>query len=301
MNGSLSNLKTDDWHEVPFVLRCARGVMKMANLPLGALLAQKRKEHGFTQQELAGRLNVSFQAVSKWENNQTYPDVELLPALASILDTTVDALLGYTPQITEYERRYTGNAYYWGLKPNSLCYEILKLKPPIHPLRVLDIGCGEGKDAVFLARNGYEVTGIDAAQTGIDKARKLAAQYGVRADFCQADMVDYPLGMYDIVFSSGFLHYLPLRKRRPFLDALKAHTAPGGLHVMNVFVPKPFLEPPPDQEESEKNCEAWKSGELFTYYHDWSFERMEETIFDCDSGGIPHQHCMDIMIAQKPE
>lgn len=278
------------------------GVTEMTSLPLGAMLVRKRKEHGFTQQELARRLNVSFQAVSKWENNQAYPDVELLPELASILDTTVDALLGYAPQMTDYERRYTGSAYYWGLKPNTLCYEILKLRPPVQPLSVLDIGCGEGKDTVFLARNGYEVTGIDAAQTGIDKARRLAAQCGVRADFCQTDMTDYPLArMYDVMFSSGVLHYLPLRKRQSFLDALKAHTAPGGIHVMNVFVQKPFLAPPPDREESEKNCEGWKSGELFTYYHDWRFERMEETVFNCDSGGIPHQHCMDIMIAQKPE
>lgn len=274
----------------------------MTNLPLGAMLARKRKEHGLTQQELAGQMNVSFQAVSKWENNQAYPDVELLPELASILDTTVDALLGFTPRITDYEHRYDGSAYYWGLMPNTLCYEILKRKPPVQPLRVLDIGCGEGKDAVFLARNGYCVTGIDAAQAGIDKAQRLAAQCSVQADFCLADMTDYLLtGLYDVVFSSGVLHYLPLRKRRPFLDALKAHTAPGGLHVMNVFVQKPFLAPPPDQEESERNSEGWKSGELFTHYHDWRFERMEEVVFDCDSGGIPHQHCMDIMIVQKPE
>lgn len=269
----------------------------MAHLPLGAMLAQKRKELGLTQHELANRLNVSFQAVSKWENNLAYPDVELLPELAVILSTTVDALLGHQARLTEYDSRYDAPSFYWGLRPNELCYEILKRKPC--PCRVLDIGCGEGKDAVFLARNGYQVTGFDASKSGLDKAMRLAAQGGVSVDFFQANLLDYQLKRdYDVIFSSGVLHYLPEKARRPFIDQLKAHTPPGGLHVLNVFVEKPFLAPPPDREESEK---IWKSGELFTCYHDWKFLRMDEVIFECHSGGTPHKHCMDIMIAEKTE
>ena len=44
---------------------------------------------------------------------------------------------------------------------------------------------------------------------------------------------------------------------------------------------------------------SWYSGELFGYYHDWLFHMCREEIFDCNSGGIPHQHCMDTLIAQK--
>ena len=42
-----------------------------------------------------------------------------------------------------------------------------------------------------------------------------------------------------------------------------------------------------------------KSGELFMLYHDWKLHKTEEIIFNCNSGGIPHQHCMDIMIAER--
>ena len=45
----------------------------------------------------------------------------------------------------------------------------MKLRPPVKPLKVLDIGCGEGKDAVFLARNGYSVTAFDLSEAGIEK------------------------------------------------------------------------------------------------------------------------------------
>lgn len=43
----------------------------------------------------------------------------------------------------------------------------------------------------------------------------------------------------------------------------------------------------------------WRSGELQGLYHDWLFHAGDEIIFDCDSGGVPHQHCMDILIAEK--
>ena len=56
-------------------------------------LAARRRELGLTQEQLAKRMNVSPQAVSKWENS-SYPDTELLPALAAALGTSLDALFG---------------------------------------------------------------------------------------------------------------------------------------------------------------------------------------------------------------
>lgn len=60
---------------------------------VGNFIMNKRKELEMTQQQLADKLNISFQAVSKWENGTTYPNVELLYDLAVALDTTVDELL----------------------------------------------------------------------------------------------------------------------------------------------------------------------------------------------------------------
>jgi len=63
------------------------------NETLGSRITQKRKALGFTQEELAEKLSVSAQAVSKWENDLSCPDITLLPTLAKILSTTVDELL----------------------------------------------------------------------------------------------------------------------------------------------------------------------------------------------------------------
>ena len=270
---------------------------------IGETITQKRKSLGLTQQKLAEKLNVSYQAVSKWENGTTYPDVTMLPQIAGILNISIDALLGYPARsATKYDERYDGDQYYWGLTPNNLCYEIMRIKPPIKLYKVLDIGCGEGKDAVFLARNGYNVTAFDISEQGLSKAQKLADKCGVKIDIFKADIRDYRLKEeYDIIFSSGVFYYIPQELRESIIANLKSHTSKGGINVINVFVEKPFIPLPPDIEESELIAGDWKSGELLMYYHDWLFRKNEERIFDCNSGGVPHKHCMDVMIAEKIE
>lgn len=267
---------------------------------LGSVIMNKRKQMGYTQQALADRLHVSFQAVSKWENGTNYPDVDLLPAIASVLGTSVDALLGYRPAgNADYENRYRTEGFYWGLAPNNLCYEVMKLRPPVKPLKVLDVGCGEGKDAVFLARNGYIVTAFDVTEAGVEKGKALAERCGTYVDFFQADVADHRLSdHYDIILSSGVFHFIRPEDRADIVEDLKSHTNENGLHAINVFVEKPFLAVPPGKKNGVDRF-RWKSGELFVHYHDWMLHKVEEVTFDCNSGGVPHRHCMDVMIAEK--
>lgn len=263
---------------------------------ISEMIKKRRKILGYTQQELAGRLNISSQAVSKWENGVALPDLGLMPSLAQVLETTVDGLLGYQGvSASKYDERYQGEEYYWGLNPNHLCYELMKLKPPTKPYRVLEIGCGEGKDAVFLARCGYRVTAFDESQAGIDKALLLAEKNGVQVHFFKANALDYQIeGKYDIIYSSGFFDYLTDNVKEEFTAMLKEHTVDGGLNVINAFVDKPFMKKKEGQQRT-----PWRSGELFTCYYDWLFHKCDEVIFDCNSGGVPHQHCMDVLIAEK--
>lgn len=275
----------------------------MDGLKTGEVIGKKRRELGLTQNQLAGMLNVSFQAVSKWENGTAYPDIVLLPKLAAALRTTVDALLGYRSSVAaDYDSRYSGEEYYWGLNPSRMCYEMMQLLPPVRPYRVLDIGCGEGKDAVFLAKCGYAVTAFDLSEPGLEKARRLAERNRVEVNFFRGDILDFrPEREYDMIFSSGVFHFLPEGAREEFCESLKTHTAAGGLNVLNVFVKKPFITRAPDATRDEKKRAHWRSGELMGYYHDWLFHVCREVVFDCNSGGTPHRHCMDTIIAQKTE
>ncbi len=267
----------------------------------GEFISKKRRELGITQNRLAQSLNISFQAVSKWENGTAYPNIELLPKLAAALNTTVDALVGYSGAAADYDNRYRDEGYYWGLRPNVICYDIMKLLPPIKPYRILDIGCGEGKDAVFFAKCGYNVTALDISEIGLDKAKRLAEHNRVNVNFFKADIIDYrPDSEFDIIFSSGLLHFVPPRPRKELCDSFKSHTAAGGINALNVFVKKPFITRTPDKGRNEELRYPWVSGELFGYYHDWLFCDCREDVFDCNSGGKPHKHCMDTLIAQKP-
>ena len=75
----------------------------MKQIHIGTIIAEKRKQRGLTQQALAEHVGISKPAVSKWESGQSYPDIELLPVLASFFDCTVDELLGYEPQLSREE------------------------------------------------------------------------------------------------------------------------------------------------------------------------------------------------------
>ena len=79
----------------------------MREIHLGRILAEQRRSRGITQDELAEFLGVSKAAVSKWETESTYPDILLLPRLASYFDISIDELMGYEPQMDSREIRKT--------------------------------------------------------------------------------------------------------------------------------------------------------------------------------------------------
>ena len=84
-------------------------------MDIGKIIMSKRKSLGLTQQALAKEVNVSSQAVSKWENGTSCPEIDLLPIIAKTLGTSVDSLLGYEAVINaDYENRYQKDDYYWG-------------------------------------------------------------------------------------------------------------------------------------------------------------------------------------------
>lgn len=267
---------------------------------IGQNIARHRKEKELTQEDLAKELGISFQAISKWERGNSLPDITLIPDISKILGISIDRLFGYKNQenITSiYEQEYEIEHYYWGLIPSKMCFIVLELMPPIRHLKVLDIGCGEGKDAAFFARNGYDVSAFDISTIGLEKLQKLCGGINTSVNSFRADINDYRMkSQYDILFSSGVLHYIKPELRREIFENYKENTNTNGIHVFNVFVEKPFIEPPP---ENEPNAYPWISGELLTHYYNWEIIKFEEVIFDCQSSGIPHKHCMNTIIARK--
>lgn len=94
------------------------------------------------------------------------------------------------------------------------------------PSLVLDVGCGEGRNSIYLAKLGHQIRAFDLSEAGIAKAKSLAEQAGVSADFFPCDLADFPFDReYDVILSHGVLH-LPekavrdefIKKRRSTLN-----------------------------------------------------------------------------------
>lgn len=198
---------------------------------------------------------------------------------------------------TQYEQLYQAEEYYWGLEPAAFLERIIAAKPPRRGMKILDIGCGEGKDAVYMAKKGYTVTAFDLTESGIEKTKKLAAQQGVRINAYVDDINTFETDeRFDIVYSSGTLQYINEENISAFFEKITKMTNPHGFNYFNVFVEKPFLSPAPDMDKEEK---LWQTGQLFSYYADWKIHYIDETIFECSSCETPHLHCMDSIFAEK--
>jgi tellurite methyltransferase len=185
------------------------------------------------------------------------------------------------------------------MRPSAACFEVLRLLPPERPLRLLDIGCGEGRNAIFFARNGYAVDAIDISGKGVEKTKRHAEAVGVRVNVFEGNVNTYRLTeKYDVLYSTAVFQCIPPADRAEIFENYKRFTTPKGIHAFSVFVRKPFIPPAPD---GDPNSNPWKSGELLTYYHDWRIESCSEDIFDCMSSGVQHRHAMCRMIARRPE
>ena len=204
---------------------------------------------------------------------------------------------GYKRIRTNYEKWYEGDTYYWGLEPGHFLEELIELCPPSSDKKVLDIGCGEGKDAVYMAQKGYDVTAFDLTENGIRKTLVLAEMRNVNINAYVDDINTFSIDeQFDLIYSTGTVQYIFEENKKSFFDKLNKITKKNGIVYINVFVEKPFLELPPDWNMEEK---MWKSGELFTYFADWKVERIDEVIFEDNSSGVLHYHCMDTIICRK--
>ncbi|TPW16008.1 MAG: Methyltransferase type 11 [Halothiobacillaceae bacterium] len=90
-----------------------------------------------------------------------------------------------------WDERYSAEEYVYGTTPNDFLVENISYLPKG---RVLSLAEGEGRNAVFLAKQGYSVTAVDASLVGLNKARKLAEENDVVIELIHADLADYEIG-----------------------------------------------------------------------------------------------------------
>jgi tellurite methyltransferase len=138
----------------------------------------------------------------------------------------------------KWDTRYGEAEYLFSFTPSRFLAQSLDLLNALLPAsrRTLDIACGEGRNGIFLAQNGFEVTAVDISQCGIDKGASRAAELGVRINFLQADLETFwPQGTYDLIINFNFL-------LRPLIPVMVDALAPNGVIVMETIMNTPSLQ-----------------------------------------------------------
>lgn len=156
------------------------------SMKVGNFIMEKRKEMGMTQQQLADKLNVSFQAVSKWENGTTYPNIEILKDLAIALAVTVDEILAGSEKNTEglsYSKAGIDITYTDTIKKEMSKHLETKDRRVLNGLgpfaSLYDIDFPEMKEPVIA---------LKAEEPG--SKQKLAMEYGYTESICH-DMINH--------------------------------------------------------------------------------------------------------------
>ncbi|MFE5813405.1 class I SAM-dependent methyltransferase [Streptomyces sp. NPDC056479] len=148
-----------------------------------------------------------------------------------------------------WEARYRDGGRLWSGRPNAL---LVREVDDFGPGRALDLGCGEGADAVWLASRGWRVTGADISHTALERAARHAAEAGVSDRTAWERHVlgeTFPEGSFDLVNAQFLQSPVELDQQRVLRQAADA-VAPGGtlLIVMHAGWPSWQTEPPFDAE-----------------------------------------------------
>ena len=131
-----------------------------------------------------------------------------------------------------WNERYQADEYQYGINPNDFMKEQIT---PLPAGRILFPGAGEGRDAVFSAKKGWEVHAFDLSEQGKAKAEKLASAEKTRIHYKVADaaLVKFPLESFDVIALTYF--HLPLETRLHFYKQCVSWLKPGGLLILEGF------------------------------------------------------------------
>lgn len=137
-----------------------------------------------------------------------------------------------------WDERFSEPGFAYGTEPNDFLVSVVDHIPMG---KVLCLAEGEGRNAVFLAERGYEVTAVDASAVGLAKAKALAEERGTTVETVLADLADYaiePTAWQGIV--SVFCHLPPVTRAALHERCLRG-LAPGGVFVLEGFTPRQLV------------------------------------------------------------
>jgi len=181
-------------------------------------------------------------------------------------------------------------------KPNQTVEKIASTLPA--GTRALDLGCGEGRNALYLASRGFKVSAFDISIAGVGKLLAIARERHLAIDAFVCDMREYEFPFhFDLIVCMGCLHLVKRDEWQAIINRIKQATVPGGQNIIGVFTNT--LPEPEDLKGFMVGL--FKESELFEYYKDWDIIESRAYQFkDNHPGGISHEHAANEIVARKP-
>ena len=215
-------------------------------------------------------------------------------------------------RISDYfDSVYQGSDRYWwrdegryALEPDAypsslLTQQTLRLLRNRPRGRALDIGAGEGSDAIRLALLGYDVDAVEVSKVGAEKIERFAAEAGAKVRVIASDVQDFvPDESYAVIVCNGVLHYVEDKRR--VIKLMQDATWPGGINVISLWS---NYTPVPECHEFVPVYTDDENGVVTSCYREW---RKEFIYFERDKAetahsDLPaHRHSHIKLIASKP-
>lgn len=163
----------------------------------------------------------------------------------------------------KYEKIYSEHECVFGLEPTPIVKKIPKY---IASGKVIDLGAGEGRNSLFLAEKGLEVTAIDSASVAVEKLKKFAKDRKVKLNALVGDVrtLEIPEGE-DLILAILIFHHFSRQEALETIEKMKVATREGGLNVLNV------IKKDSDFYRNDPSTDRFyvEQGELEQIYKDW--------------------------------
>jgi len=214
-----------------------------------------------------------------------------------------------------FDLQYSKPVSYWGDQPNLLVPLLsIHLRPGS---RMLVIGCGEGRDAIFLARLGFDVIATEISRNGLKRAKEISSENGYKLELLYLDAHgphDH-LGKFEAVLIMNVIHFLSPDSISERIEHFKSLVKPGGIFTAQLFTvedPRYLDIGKSDDdftgqlivEDPARNYRVryFEKGELASYFTDWKLIYYHEGLIWDKPHGIQsdfHQHGIAQTIARK--
>lgn len=163
---------------------------------------------------------------------------------------------------------------------------------------VLDVGCGDGKNVLYLAEQGFKnIDAFDISEAAIDKLKRLSAEKEVNINAAVKNLQEFEFTQqYDLVMSFGVYHFVEKDVWKNFVLKAKENTSAGGIHIVQLF--NDNIAPSPDIAPFAVGMA--KDGEIKELYEDWEILQFLSYEFEEKHPGVPlHKHASNKIVARK--